>query len=90
MAARYVARRFAAGVCGTRGDAILRLRDGKPLITDNGQHILDVRGLHIADPLAFEREVSQWPGVVTVGVFALQKAAVCLLGTQTGVETLKF
>ncbi|TAN11880.1 MAG: ribose-5-phosphate isomerase RpiA [Burkholderiaceae bacterium] len=90
MAARYVARRFAAGVCGTRGDAILRLRDGKPLITDNGQHILDVRGLHIADPLTFEREVSQWPGVVTVGVFALQKAAVCLLGTQGGVRTLSF
>ncbi|MDB5929011.1 MAG: ribose-5-phosphate isomerase, partial [Polaromonas sp.] len=44
----------------------------------------------IADPLAFEAEVSQWPGVVTVGVFAFQKAHVCLLGTETGVETLVF
>ena len=66
-------RQFAA----LGGTAQLRLKDGQPLVTDNGQHILDVTGLQIADPLAFESEVNQWPGVVTVGVFALQKAA-CL------------
>ncbi|MEY2770872.1 MAG: hypothetical protein RIQ38_1291, partial [Pseudomonadota bacterium] len=44
----------------------------------------------IADPLAFEDQVSQWPGVVTVGVFAHQKAHVCLLGTAQGVRTLTF
>ncbi len=59
-------------------------------VTDNGQHILDVTGLSIADPLAFESEVNQWPGVVTVGVFAHQKAQVCLLGTANGVKTLKY
>ena len=42
------------------------------------------------DPLAFESTVSQWPGVVTVGVFAYQKAHVCLLGTAQGVQTLEF
>ena len=68
----------------------VRLKDGKPLVTDNGQHILDVTGLRIADALAFESDVNQWPGVVTVGVFAHQKAAVCLLGTATGVRTLTF
>jgi ribose 5-phosphate isomerase A len=47
-------------------------------------------GLQIADPLAFETAVSQWPGVVTVGVFAHQKALVCLLGTASGVKTLTF
>ena len=52
--------------------------------------ILDVRGLRIADPLGFEREVSQWPGVVTVGVFAQQKAGVCLLGTAQGVRTIEY
>jgi ribose 5-phosphate isomerase len=46
-----------------------------------------VTGLQIHEPLAFETEVSQWPGVVTVGVFAHQKAAVCLLGTSDGVVT---
>ena len=61
------------------------MKDGQPLLTDNGQQILDVTGLTIADPLAFESEVNQWPGVVTVGVFAHQKASVCLLGTAQGV-----
>lgn len=86
MAATQIARRFAA----KGGQARLRLKGGQPLVTDNGQHILDVTGLAIADPAAFESEVNQWPGVVTVGVFAHQKAAVCLLGTEQGVETLEF
>ena len=90
MAAQAIARRFAAGVNGTQGQATLRLKDGVPLVTDNGQHILDVRGLQIADALAFEREVNQWPGVVTVGVFANQRAHVCLLGTAQGVQTLTY
>ena len=72
------------------GQAQVRLKDGQPLVTDNGQHILDVKGLTISDPVAFETEVSQWPGVVTVGVFAHQKAQVCLLGTSAGVKTFQF
>jgi ribose 5-phosphate isomerase A len=86
MAAGRVARQFAA----LGGTARLRLKNGAPLVTDNGQHILDVTGLKIAEPLAFESEVNQWPGVVTVGVFAHQKAAVCLLGTAGGVQTLAY
>jgi ribose 5-phosphate isomerase A len=86
MAVKRVARQFAA----LGGAATLRLKDGQPLVTDNGQHILDVRGLAISDPLGFESEVNQWPGVVTVGVFAHQKAQVCLLGTASGVKTLEF
>ena len=72
------------------GVAKLRMKDGQPLVTDNGQHILDVTGLAIADPLAFETEVNQWAGVITVGIFAHQKAVVCLLGTELGVQTLEF
>lgn len=86
MAAQRIIRQFAA----LGGEGSVRLKDGQPLITDNGQVIVDVRGLKIADPLAFESEVNQWPGVVTVGVFAHQKAAVCLLGTPRGVETLSY
>jgi len=86
MAAAQIARRFES----LGGQATLRLKDGQPLVTDNGQHILDVRGLTVSDPLAFESEVNQWPGVVTVGVFAHQKAGVCLLGTAQGVKTLSF
>lgn len=86
MAAQQIARRFEA----MGASVTLRLRDGQPLVTDNGQHILDVRGLSITDPLAFESEVNQWPGVVTVGVFAHQKASVCLLGTAQGVRTMAY
>ena len=86
MAAKRVARQFAA----MGGVATLRMKAGDPLVTDNGQHILDVTGLKITDPLAFEADTNNWPGVVTVGVFAFQKASVCLLATSAGVKTLTF
>jgi ribose 5-phosphate isomerase A len=86
MATQRIVRQFAA----LGGRAQVRMKDGQPLVTDNGQHLLDVTGLLIRDPLAFETEVNQWPGVVTVGVFAQQKAAVCLLGTAGGVQALNF
>ena len=86
MAAGRIIRQFEE----MGGKASIRLKDGVPLVTDNGQHILDVHGLRITDPLAFESLVNQWPGVVTVGVFAHQKAHVCLLGTEHGVETLLY
>jgi ribose 5-phosphate isomerase A len=86
MAAKRIAAQFAA----KGGLAKLRMKDGQPLVTDNGQHILDVTGLTIVDPLAFESEVNQWPGVVTVGVFAHQKAQVCLMGTPHGVKTIHY
>jgi ribose 5-phosphate isomerase A len=86
MATARVMRQFAA----MGGSALVRQKDGQPLVTDNGQHIVDVKGLQITDPVAFESEVNQWPGVVTVGVFAHQKAQVCLLGTSEGVKTLNF
>jgi ribose 5-phosphate isomerase A len=82
--------RIMAQFASMGGQALVRMKDGVPLVTDNGQHIIDVKGLKIQDPVAFETEVSQWPGVVTVGVFAHQKAQVCLLGTSDGVKTLKF
>lgn len=86
MATRRIMGQFAA----QGGVAALRMKDGQPWVTDNGHFILDVTGLHITNPLAFEAEVSQWPGVLTVGVFAYQRAQVCLLGTASGVKTLIF
>lgn len=86
MATARIVRQFQA----MGASAVVRQVNGQPLVTDNGQHIVDVKGLKITDPLAFENEVNNWPGVVTVGVFAHQKAAVCLLGTASGVRTLTF
>jgi len=82
MAAAQVTRRFAA----LGGTATLR----PGVLTDNGHPILDVRGLSISDPLAMETEVNQWPGVVTVGIFARHRAQVCLLGTAQGVQRLDY
>ena len=86
MAAQRIIHQFAA----MGAQAQVRLVGGQPLMTDNGQILLDVTGLLITDPLAFETQVSQWPGVVTVGVFAFQRAQVCLLGTAQGVKTMTF
>ncbi len=86
MATARVIKQFAA----MGGEGTVRMKEGKPLVTDNGQHIVDVTGLQIKDPLVFESTISQWPGVVTVGVFAHQKAQVCLLGSASGVKTLAF
>ena len=82
MAAAQVIRAFAA--IGGQG----QVREG--VTTDNGNVIVDVRGLQITDPARFESDVNQWPGVVTVGVFARNKAHVCLLGTTAGVKKLSF
>ena len=82
MAAAQVTRRFAA----LGGQATLR----PGVLTDNGHPILDVRGLQITDPLAMETEINQWPGVVTVGIFARHRASLCLLGTAQGVQRLSF
>jgi len=83
MATAQVTRRFQSAYGGTA-----TLRAG--VVTDNGNAILDVRGLQITDPAAMEAEVNQWPGVVTVGIFARHRAGICLLGTPEGVKTLRF
>ncbi|MFZ6844386.1 ribose-5-phosphate isomerase RpiA [Undibacterium sp. RuTC16W] len=72
------------------GEARLRLKEGQPLLTDNGNVIIDVHGLQIADPVAIEAEMNNIVGVVTVGLFAKQGANVCLLGTSEGVKSLTF
>jgi ribose 5-phosphate isomerase A len=82
MAVPRLIRRFAE----IGGQAVLRAG----CITDNGQQILDVRGLAITDPLAMEAEISQWPGVVTVGIFARHRAQIALIGAPEGVRTLRY
>jgi ribose 5-phosphate isomerase A len=81
-AVAQISRRFAA----MGGQPSVRAG----VLTDNGHPLIDVRGLSITDPVALEREINQWPGVVSVGIFARHRANVCLLGTSTGVQTLTF
>lgn len=58
-------------------------------VTDNGNYILDVHGLKLAQPVEFEEAVNAIPGVVTCGVFARRRADVLLLGRQDGVDIIR-
>ena len=58
------------------------------VVTDNGNHILDVHGLRITEPLRLEAAINQLAGVVTVGLFAARPADVLLVGNEAGVRTL--
>ena len=80
MARALVARRLTA----IGGRPVLRAG----FTTDNGNHILDVHGLSIGDPVALESALNQIPGVVTVGLFAHRPADVLLIGSDTGVKQL--
>ncbi len=80
---------MAAGLIAQR----LRQIGGEPklragFVTDNGNSILDVAGLQITDPVTLEREINQWPGVVTVGLFAQRGADECLIASAEGVSVL--
>jgi ribose 5-phosphate isomerase A len=80
MARSYVARQLVrAG-----GQPVLR----ESYVTDNGNQILDVRNLHIVDPVALETRLNQIPGIVTVGVFAQRPADLLLIGSASGVRTV--
>lgn len=72
----------------TRAD--LGQTPSQPFVTDNGGWILDVAGLKIADPLALESQINQIAGVITVGLFAKEKADVLLVSTASGVSRITF
>jgi ribose 5-phosphate isomerase A len=63
------------------------LRGG--FVTDNGNVILDVHGLHIHAPIELEQRLNNIAGVVTVGLFAMRPADLLILGTPAGPRTLR-
>lgn len=80
MARAHVARELAK----LGGTPVLR----EGFVTDNGNVILDVKGLSITDPKGLEARINQITGVVTNGLFAVRPANVLLLGTAEGVRTI--
>lgn len=80
MARSHVARRLV----GLGGQPVWR----EGFVTDNGNAILDVHHLQIADPAGLERAINQIAGVVTVGLFAERPADVLIVAGAHGVETL--
>ena len=80
MARSYVARQLV------KLGGLPVWREG--VTTDNGNPILDVHGLKLDDPRAFESAVNQIAGVVTVGLFAWRRADVLIVAGDEGVRTL--
>jgi ribose 5-phosphate isomerase A len=77
---------------GLVGRALLAM-GGSPewredVVTDNGNILLDVHGLKITDPAAFESAVNNIVGVVANGVFAAQAADVVFVAAAGGVRKL--
>jgi ribose 5-phosphate isomerase A len=58
------------------------------VVTDNGNHILDVHDLRITEPVALESAINQIVGVVTVGLFAARPADIVILGGPAGVRRI--
>lgn len=80
MARSYVARE----VVGLGGNPVYR----EGVVTDNGNHILDVHNIFIDSAMYLEKRLNQITGVVTNGLFARRNADVLLLATHNGVETI--
>ncbi len=81
MARSYVARELTK----LGGQPVLR----EGFTTDNGNIILDVRGLQIMNPVELESTLDHIAGVVTNGLFARRPADVLLLGTPDGVRSME-
>lgn len=81
MAQEFVARRMLK----MRGQPIWR----EGFITDNGNHILDVHNLQIANPIDMEARINRIPGVVTVGLFADRPADILLIADDNGVREIR-
>jgi ribose 5-phosphate isomerase A len=79
MARAYVARQMV------KLGGQPQLREG--FTTDNGNVVLDIRGLSILNPVELETAINNIAGVVTNGLFARRGADVLLLGTKAGVVT---
>ncbi|MBU3620899.1 ribose-5-phosphate isomerase RpiA [Polynucleobacter sp. CS-Odin-A6] len=62
----------------------------EPFVTDNGGWILDIAGLQITNPLALESQINQIAGVITVGLFAKEKANILLVSNAAGVSKVTF
>jgi ribose 5-phosphate isomerase A len=58
------------------------------VVTDNGNHILDVHGLSITDPVALESAINGIVGVVTSGLFAARPADLLILGNANGIRRI--
>ncbi len=69
-------------------DPILRAKEGRLFVTDNGNYIADCRFSRIGDARALEAEINLVPGVVENGLF-VGMADVVVVASKDGVRTLR-
>jgi ribose 5-phosphate isomerase A len=81
MAQEFVSRRLLK----MRGNPVWR----ENFVTDNGNHILDVEGLQISNPIEMEARINRIPGIVTVGIFADRPADILLIADDKGVREMR-
>ena len=81
MARSHVAREIVK----LGGDPVYR----EGFVTDNGNIILDIHNMQIAQPIHLEQQLNNIVGVVTNGLFAARAADVLLLGTENGVDNIE-
>jgi ribose 5-phosphate isomerase A len=75
-------------LCGLGWEPELRLDDGRPFVTDEGNRILHCRRAEWVDPAALAADVSEVPGVVEHGFF-LGYASAAVVATRDGVRELR-
>jgi ribose 5-phosphate isomerase A len=72
---------------GNKGPVTLRMRDGKPFVTDNGNAILDCALGRIENAEKLAAALSSIPGVVDHGLF-IGMASLAIVAGAGGIETL--
>lgn len=78
----------ALRIANLRGKLVLRLKDGKPFVTDSGNAIIDVAIGNIPDPRRLDLLIKSIPGVVDHGMF-IDICGIVLMGTDDGVKTFR-
>lgn len=78
----------ALRILDLKGKQVLRLKDGKPFVTDSGNAIIDVTIGHIPDPRRLDNLLKSIPGVVDHGLF-IDICGIVLMGTNDGVQTFR-
>jgi len=78
----------ALRICDLKAKQVLRLKDGKPFVTDSGNAIIDITIGHIPEPRRLDQMLKSIPGVVDHGLF-IDICGIILMGTDDGVQTFR-
>ena len=58
-------------------------------LSDNGNILLDLHGIEILEPLKIEKEINNIPGVIEVGIFAINKPELVIVGKEDSYNSIE-